>query len=50
MDANADSSKRVLVHSDEIKWKLSMHGVDRGRLDHVGDEVDRVTTNSPLCS
>ena len=33
MDVNADFSKRVMLHSDEIQWEKSpMVGVDRRRL------------------
>lgn len=45
MDVNADFSKRVMLHSDEIEWKNSpMAGVDRRRLDRIDNEADRVTT------
>ena len=45
MDVNADFSKRVMLHSDEIEWKKSpMAGVDRRRLDRIDNEADRVTT------
>jgi len=45
MDVNADFSKRVMLHSDEIEWEASpMPGVDRRRLDRIDDEADRVTT------
>mgnify|MGYP000309546461 FL=1 len=45
MDVNADFSKRVLLHTDEIAWEDSpMPGVDRRRLDRIDNEADRVTT------
>ena len=45
MDLNADFSKRVLVHSDQIDWLASpMPCVDRRMLDRIGDEVARATT------
>lgn len=45
MDLNADFSKRVVMHGDEIPWKASpMPGVDRRMLDRLGDEVARATT------
>ena len=45
MDVNADFSKRVMLHSDEIEWQASpMAGVDRRRLDRIDNEADRVTT------
>ncbi len=45
MDVNADFSKRILLHSDEIEWTESpMAGVDRRRLDRIDNDVDRVTT------
>lgn len=45
MDLNADFSKRVLLHSDEIEWLASpMAGVHRRMLDRIGDEVARATT------
>ncbi len=45
MDVNADFSKRVLLHADDIEWEESpMPGVDRRRLDRVDAEEDRVTT------
>ena len=45
MDLNADFSKRVLVHTDEIDWLASpMAGVHRRMLDRIGDEVARATT------
>lgn len=45
MNLNADFSKRVLVHSNDIPWQVSpMPGVDRRMLDRIGDEVARATT------
>lgn len=45
MDVNADFSKRVLLHADEIDWETSpVPGVDRRRLDRVDTEDERVTT------
>ncbi len=45
MNINADFSKRVLVHSDDLAWKASpMAGVERRMLDRIGDEVARATT------
>lgn len=45
MNVNADFSKRVVVHTDDIEWEASpMPGVDRRRLDRVAGENDRVTT------
>lgn len=45
MELNADFSKRVIVHGDEIEWLASpMPGVDRRMLDRIGDEVARATT------
>ena len=45
VDLNADFSKRVLLHSDEIEWLASpMAGVHRRMLDRIGDEVARATT------
>lgn len=45
MDVNADFSKRVMLHSDEIEWEASpMAGVERRRLDRIDNEADRVTT------
>lgn len=45
MDVNADFSKRVMLHSDEIEWEDSpMAGVERRRLDRIDNEADRVTT------
>lgn len=45
MAVNADFSKRVLLHADEIEWLASpMAGVHRRMLDRIGDEVARATT------
>ncbi len=45
MELNADFSKRVVVHSDQLEWNASpMPGVDRRMLDRIGDEVARATS------
>ena len=45
MELNADFSKRVVVHSEELEWRASpMAGVSRRMLDRIGDEVARATT------
>jgi hypothetical protein len=45
MDLNADFSKPVILHADEVDWQASpMAGVDRRMLDRIGDEVARATT------
>ena len=45
MELNADFSKRVVVHSEQIDWQPSpMPGVDRRMLDRIGDEVARATS------
>ncbi|MEN8889235.1 MAG: cupin domain-containing protein [Celeribacter marinus] len=45
MELNADFSKRVVVHSDQLEWSASpMPGVDRRMLDRIGGEVARATT------
>lgn len=45
MELNADFSKRVVMHGDEIDWKDSpIPGVARRMLDRIGDEVARATT------
>jgi anti-sigma factor ChrR (cupin superfamily) len=45
MDLNADFSKRVVIHSDQLTWQTSpMPGVDRRMLDRIGGEVARATT------
>ena len=45
MEINADFSKRVVMHSDEMDWVESpMKGVHRRMLDRIGSEVARATT------
>lgn len=45
MDVNADFSKRVLLHADDIQWEdTPMPGVHRRRLDRMDNGDDRVTT------
>lgn len=45
MELNADFSKRVLIHSQDLPWAPSpMAGVDRRPLDRIGDEVARATS------
>jgi len=45
MELNADFTKRVVVHSDQLDWNASpMPGVDRRMLDRIGGEVARATT------
>ena len=45
MELNADFTKRVLLHTQDIPWKASpMPGVDRRMLDRIGDEVARATS------
>ncbi len=45
MELNSDFTKRVVVHSDRLKWQPSpMAGVERRMLDRIGDEVARATT------
>jgi len=45
MEINADFTKRVLIHTDELEWSRSpMPGVSRRMLDRVGDEVARATS------
>lgn len=45
MELNADFTKRVVIHSDEVEWVPSpMAGVDRRMLDRIGTEVARATT------
>lgn len=42
---NADFSKRVVLHADDIPWQASpMPGVERRPLDRIGGEVARATT------
>ncbi|QXT39864.1 cupin domain-containing protein [Gymnodinialimonas ceratoperidinii] len=45
MDINADFTKRVVVHSDQLEWIASpMPGVERRMLDRIGGEVARATS------
>ena len=45
MEINADFSKRVVVHSEQLEWLASpMAGVSRRMLDRIGNEVARATT------
>jgi len=45
MEINADFSKRVVIHTPEVKWQDSpMKGVRRRMLDRVGGEVARATS------
>jgi quercetin dioxygenase-like cupin family protein len=45
MELNADFSKRVVMHGDEIDWLESpMVGVSRRMLDRIGDELARATS------
>ena len=45
MRINADFSKRVAVHFDDVPWVASpAPGVERKMLDRIGDEVARATT------
>lgn len=45
MKINADFSRRVLIHSEQIEWLDSpMPGVSRRPLDRVGTEVARATS------
>lgn len=45
MNVNADFSRRVLLHGDEIAWESSpMPGVERRRLDRVMSDNEYVTT------
>ena len=45
MDLNADFTKRVVMHVEDLSWQASpMAGVSRRMLDRVGDEVARATT------
>lgn len=45
MELNADFTKRVVVHSDQVEWTASpMPGVHRRMLDRIGDEVARATS------
>lgn len=45
MHINADFSKKVILHYDQIEWLPSpMVGVDRRMLDRIGNEVARATS------
>jgi hypothetical protein len=45
MELNADFTKRVVVHSEQLEWIASpMPGVDRRMLDRIGGEVARATS------
>lgn len=45
MEVNADFSKRVALHAEDIPWQASpMAGVERRMLDRIGGEVSRATT------
>ena len=45
MELNADFTRRVVVHADELLWQASpMAGVSRRMLDRIGDEVARATS------
>lgn len=45
MELNADFTRRVVVHSDQLDWIASpIPGVDRRMLDRMGGEVARATT------
>jgi len=45
MEINADFSRPVVVHSEQLEWQPSpMKGVERRMLDRIGDEVARATT------
>lgn len=45
MEINADFSRRVVVHSNQLEWRPSpMKGVERRMLDRIGGEVARATT------
>ena len=45
MELNADFTKRVAMHADDIPWQASpMAGVSRRMLDRIGDEVARATS------
>ena len=49
MEINADFSKPVVMHSDQIEWQPSpMKGVERRMLDRIGDEVARATIIAEL--
>lgn len=45
MEINADFSRPVVVHADQLEWQPSpMKGVERRMLDRIGGEVARATT------
>jgi anti-sigma factor ChrR (cupin superfamily) len=45
MELNADFTRRVVMHADEIPWQASpIAGVSRRMLDRIGDEVARATS------
>jgi quercetin dioxygenase-like cupin family protein len=45
MELNADFTKRVVMHADEIEWRPSpTPGVSRRMFDRIGDEVARATS------
>lgn len=45
MNINADFSKRIVVHSEQLDWLPSpVAGVSRRMLDRIGDEVARATS------
>jgi hypothetical protein len=45
MELNADFTKRVALHADDIEWRASpTPGVSRRMLDRIGDEVARATS------
>ena len=45
MELNAEFTRRVVMHGDDIEWlDSSMAGVSRRMLDRVGDEVARATS------
>jgi anti-sigma factor ChrR (cupin superfamily) len=45
MDLNADFTRRVVMHGDDLAWQDSpMAGVSRRMLDRIGGEVARATT------
>jgi ChrR Cupin-like domain len=45
MNLNADFTKRAIVHAATLDWKASpIPGVERRRLDRIGDEVARATS------
>ncbi|MGM0583739.1 MAG: cupin domain-containing protein [Pseudomonadota bacterium] len=45
MDLNADYSKRVLLHAEDLPWQVSPSGgIERRMLDRIGGKVARATT------